>query len=181
MGLAVGLALESGHPAVVDGAVDDRGGHVGVAEDPAPSAELDVGGVDDALPLVRVGHDLEEQAAALLVDGHVAELVEDDEPGFADHGEFPVESAFRAGAQQSHDEFGGGEEPDRDAPPAGLAPQRDGEVGLACAGRPEHDHVLVVVDEVEGFEGLTPVVDGEPQGRPGRSRPGSLGWGTRPA
>ena len=50
VGLAVGVALESDHPAVVDGAVDDRGGHVGVAEDPAPSAELDVGGVDDALP-----------------------------------------------------------------------------------------------------------------------------------
>ena len=35
VGLAVGVALESDHPAVVDGAVDDRGGHVGVAEDPA--------------------------------------------------------------------------------------------------------------------------------------------------
>ena len=122
--------------------------------------------VDDALPLVRVGHDLEEQAAALLVDGHVAELVEDDEPGFADLGELLVEPVLRVGAQQSHDEFGGGEEPDRDAPPAGLAPQRDGEVGLACAGWPEHDHVLRVFDEVEGFEGLTPVVDGESQGRP---------------
>ena len=44
------------------GAVDDRGGHVGVAEDPAPSAELDVGGVDDALGLVRVGDDLEQGA-----------------------------------------------------------------------------------------------------------------------
>ena len=44
VGFAVAVALESDHPAVVDGTVDDRGGHVGVAEDPAPSAELDVGG-----------------------------------------------------------------------------------------------------------------------------------------
>ena len=33
-------------------------------------------------------------------------------------------------------------------------------------GGPEHDHVLRVLDEVEGFEGLTPVVDGEAQGCP---------------
>ena len=39
-------------------------------------------------------------------------------------------------------------------------------MGLAGAGRAEHDHVLRVLDEVEGFEGLTPVVDGEAQGCP---------------
>lgn len=98
VGLAPGLALESDHPAVVDGAVDDRGGHVGVAEDPAPSGELDVGGVDDALGLVRVGDDLEQEPAAFLVDGHVAEFVDDQERGSADHGEFPVEPIVRLGA-----------------------------------------------------------------------------------
>lgn len=36
VGSAVGVALESGHPAVVNGAVDNRGGHVRVVEDPAP-------------------------------------------------------------------------------------------------------------------------------------------------
>ena len=99
VGLAVGVALESDHPAVVDGAVDDRGGHVGVAEDPAPSAELDVGGVDDALSFVRVGDDLEQQAAAFLVDRDVSELVDDQEPGPADLGELPVEPVLRVGAQ----------------------------------------------------------------------------------
>lgn len=54
-----------------------------------PSAGLDVGGVGDALPLVRVGDDLEEQATSLLVEGDVAELVNDQEPGPADLGEFP--------------------------------------------------------------------------------------------
>ena len=39
-------------------------------------------------------------------------------------------------------------------------------MGLAGAGRAEHDHVLRVLDEVEGFEGLPPVVDGEAQGCP---------------
>ena len=49
---AVGSALESDEPAVVDGAVDERGGHVLVAEHAAPSAEFDVRGVDDAPGLV---------------------------------------------------------------------------------------------------------------------------------
>ena len=80
VGPSVGLALESDHASVVDGAVDDRGGHVGVSEHASPSGELDVRGVDDGLGLVRVGDDLEEEPAALLVYGHVAELVDDEEP-----------------------------------------------------------------------------------------------------
>ena len=55
--------------------------------------------VDDALPFVRVGDDLEQQAAALLVDRDVSELVDDQEARPADLGELPVEPAFRAGAQ----------------------------------------------------------------------------------
>ena len=99
VGLAPGFALEADHPSVVDGAVDDRGGHVGVAEDPALSAELDVGGVDDALGLVRVGDDLEQEPAAVLVDGHVAEFVDDEQRGPADRGEFPVEPVVRLGPE----------------------------------------------------------------------------------
>ena len=147
VGPSVGFALEPDHASVVDGAVDDRGGHVGVAEHPAPSAGLDVGGVDDALGLVRVGHDLEQESAAFLVDGHVAELVDDDHAGLGDGLRFPVEFAFRVGAQEPHDQARGGVEPHRHALPAGLPAQRDGEVGLAGAGRPEHDHVLRTVEE----------------------------------
>ena len=152
VGPSVGFALEPDHPAVVDGAVDDRGGHVRVAEHASPSAGLDVGGVDDALGLVRVGHDLEQESAALLVYGHVAELVDDDHAGLGDGLQFPVEFAFRVGAQEPHDQARGGVEPHRHALPAGLPARRDGEVGLAGAGRPEHDHVFRTVEESEGFE-----------------------------
>ena len=152
VGPAVGFALEPDHASVVDGAVDDRGGHVGVAEHASPSAGLDVRGVDDALGLVRVGHDLEQESAAFLVYGHVAELVDDDHAGLGDGLQFPVEFAFRVGAQEPHDQARGGVEPHRHALPAGLPAQRDGEVGLAGAGRPEHDHVLRTVEESEGFE-----------------------------
>ena len=49
---------------MVDGAVDEGGGHVLVAEHASPSAEFDVGGVDDAPRLVALGYGLEQQAAA---------------------------------------------------------------------------------------------------------------------
>ena len=152
VGPSVGLALESDHASVVDGAVDDRGGHVGVSEHASPSGELDVRGVDDGLGLVRVGDDLEEEPAALLVYGHVAELVDDEEPCLAYGLQFPVEFALRAGAQEAHDQARGGEEPHRHAPAACLAAQRDGEMGLAGAGRAEHDHVLRPVEESEVLE-----------------------------
>ena len=64
---SVGAALESDEPSVVDGAVDEGGGHVLVAEHASPSAEFDVGGVDDAPCLVAVGDDLEEETAAFPV------------------------------------------------------------------------------------------------------------------
>ena len=60
---SVGAALESDEPSVVDGAVDEGGGHVLVAEHASPSAEFDVGGVDDAPCLVGIGNDLEEEPA----------------------------------------------------------------------------------------------------------------------
>ena len=50
----VGFAVEAEDPAVVDDAVDDRGGHVPVAEHVAPSAELEVRSEDDAAGLVAV-------------------------------------------------------------------------------------------------------------------------------
>lgn len=47
------------------------------------------------------------------------------------------------------------------APAACVPAKRDGEVGLAGAGRPEQDEVLVAADEFQGFDPLSSVVDGE--------------------
>lgn len=68
VGLAPVFPLESHHPAMVDGAIDEHDGHVGVAEDPASPAELYYRGVDDALGLVRIGYNMQQEPAALLVD-----------------------------------------------------------------------------------------------------------------
>ena len=81
MGSSVRLSLEPDYPAVVHGPVHDRGGHVRVAEHASPAAGLDVRGVDHALPLVRVDCNLEQEPGSLLVDRHVAELADYEEPG----------------------------------------------------------------------------------------------------
>ena len=143
MGAPVRVAVEADHAPVVHGPVDDGGGHVRVAEHASPAAEFDVRGEDHALTFIRIGDDLEQQAAAFLIDGHVAELVDDQEPRLADHGEFLVEPVVRFGAQQAHDQSGGGEEARLRAFPACFAAEGDGQVRLARAGRPEQDDVLV--------------------------------------
>ena len=59
--------------------VEQRRGHLGVAEDGWPFAEGEVGGDDDRGSLVEPAHEVEEQLPAGLGEGQVAELVEDDE------------------------------------------------------------------------------------------------------
>ena len=109
---AVGASLESGEPAVVHGAVDQRGGHVLVAEHASPAGELDVRGVDHAPGLVGIRYDLEQEPGTLLVDRHVAELVDDQEPRLGDLPELRVEPVLALRAAQPHEQPGRGEEPD---------------------------------------------------------------------
>ena len=104
--------MEAEDPAVVDDAVDDRGGHVPVAEHVAPSAGLGVRGGDDAAGLVAVRAGLEQEPGPVDVDGQVAELVDDDQPGPAYRLELGVQSVVVLGLPQAHDRAGGGEEPD---------------------------------------------------------------------
>ena len=65
---------------------------MGSGEDPAPSAGFDVGGVDDALGLVRVGDDLEQETTAFLVDGYVPKFIDDDQARFTNGRQLFVES-----------------------------------------------------------------------------------------
>ena len=66
--------MEAEDPAVVDDAVDDRGGHVPVAEHVAPPAGLEVRGGDDAAGLVAVRDDLEQKPGPVDVDGCFASM-----------------------------------------------------------------------------------------------------------
>ena len=59
--------------------VEERRGHLGVAEDGRPLAEGEVCGDDGRRSLVEPAHEVEEELAAGLGEGQVSELVEDDE------------------------------------------------------------------------------------------------------
>ena len=132
----VGASLESDEPSVVHGAVDQRGGHVLVAEHAPPAGELDVHDMGHAPGLVGIRYDLEQEPGALLVDRHVAELVDDQEPRPGDLPELRVEPVFPFRAAQHHKQPGRGEEPDRYRAHVREPAQRDREMRLAGTDGP---------------------------------------------
>ncbi len=67
--------------AMVGQAVEESGGHLGIAEDRGPFAEAQIGGADDTGALVELAQQVEQQGATRGTEGQIAELVEDDEVG----------------------------------------------------------------------------------------------------
>ena len=76
---AVAFAFDEDGLGMVQEAVEDGGGQGAVVvEDLGPVFEGSVGGDDDGALLVALADDLEEQIGAVLVDGQIAEFVEDE-------------------------------------------------------------------------------------------------------
>ena len=153
--------MEADDPAVVHDAVYDRGGHVPVSEHVAPPAGLEVRGEDDAAGLVAVRAGLEQEPGPVDVDGQIAELVDDDQPGPADRLRLLVETVLVLGLPQPHDQARGGEEPDGDHALAGEHADRDGQVGLAAAHVAVKHEVIGPFDELQAFQLLASPVGGE--------------------
>ena len=65
--------------AMVSQAVEERGGHLGVAEHAGPFTEGKIGGDDDGRALVEPADEMEQQLFAGLGERQVAEFVENDE------------------------------------------------------------------------------------------------------
>ena len=63
-------------------AVQQGGGHLGVAEHGGPFAESEIGGDEDRGALVEPADEVEEELAAGLSEREISELVEDDEVPF---------------------------------------------------------------------------------------------------
>ena len=84
--MIVNSALEA--PAVVSGlddiamvgqSIEQRGRHLGVAEHTRPFTEGEIGGDDNGGALVEPADEVEQELAAGLSEGQIAEFVEDDE------------------------------------------------------------------------------------------------------
>lgn len=162
--------MEAEDPAMMDDAVDDRGGHVPVAEHIAPSAGLEVRGEDDAAGLVAVRAGLEQEAGPVDVDGQVAGLVDDDQPGLADRFELGVQPVLVLGLSQSHDQARGGEEPHGYHALAGEHADRDGHPLLSAAchsANPRHPVDIYFACTLIGFirQGLFAVTVDRNRGR----------------
>ena len=65
--------------AVMGQPVEQRGGHLGVAEHAGPFAESEVGGDDDGGALIEPADEVEEKLATGLGEGQISEFVQDDE------------------------------------------------------------------------------------------------------
>ena len=140
---------ELDQPAVVDHAVHDRRGELVVGEHRAPAAELHVGGEHYAPPLVAVRYDLVEQPGAVHVEGHVAELVEHEQPRPGDVGQQPVEGALALGLAELQHELRRLAEPHRVARARRHDAERGRHVGLAAPRLAVEDEVLGGADERE--------------------------------
>src|SRR5712691_10566323 len=77
----VGVAADVDGDRVVEHAVEDRGGDDPVAKHVAPAPEALVAGQDHRAALVAPADELEEQIGPGAVDGQVADLVDDEQPG----------------------------------------------------------------------------------------------------
>ena len=90
--------------------IEERGGHLGIAEHARPFAEGEVGRDEDRGALVETADQVEQQLPAGLGEGEIAEFVEDDE---VEAGEIVGDASLTSGSGfglELIDEVDGGEE-----------------------------------------------------------------------
>jgi hypothetical protein len=121
--------------AVVREAIEQRGGHLWIAEDTRPFTKGKIGGDDYRGTLVEAADSVEQQLPASLGEGQIAEFVEDDEVQTGEIiGEPSLASRSPLGLK-AVDQIDGGEE--SAARPCAYTAARDGDrqMRLAGAGR----------------------------------------------
>ena len=116
-------------------AIEQRGGHLGVAKYARPFAESEIGGDDDRGAFVEPADEMEKELAAGLGEGQVAELVENDE---VHAGEMIGDPALPTAAGlgfEPIDEIDDIVEPATGAGADAASRDGDGEMGFAGSGR----------------------------------------------
>ena len=163
--------------------IEDRAGDGLVVEHGAPVSRCSVGGQDDRPALIARGHHLEEKVGGVLVDGQVAELVDDEDVGPGEGAQLLVERGVALRRRQLVDDLHRGAEEHAVSSLAGGDAKGDREVALAETGRPDEQDVAPVLDELEVEEregaitvdlaGVVPVepLQGLEDGEPGPADP----------
>ena len=98
---AIAGAFDDDRLGMMEEPIQHGGGQRGVVvEDAGPLFERFVSGQHDGTALVALADNLEEQVGAMLVDGQVADLIQNQQPGTEVFAEFTFEAAaFLGGAQ----------------------------------------------------------------------------------
>src|SRR5271166_4839429 len=148
---------------MVSEAVQQGGGHLGVAEDGRPFAESEIGGDEDRGSLVEPADEVEEQLPAGLSEREIPELVEDDE---VHSGQMVGDAALTSGSSlgfETIDEIDGGEEAAAQFRSDAASSDGDRQMGLASSGSAYKDCVTLLADEAAAGERPNePLVDGRP-------------------
>jgi hypothetical protein len=144
--------------AVVGQAVEQRGGHLGVAEAARPFAEVQVGGDHHAGVLVQPVEQVEQQRPAGLAERQGTQLIEDEQVHAQQEGGDVPGLALGLLLLQCIDQVDGGVEP-RPLAVTGDARDADGrgQVRLAGARPTDQQRVVRVVGEGGGGQGGHPI------------------------
>ena len=147
---AVAGAFDDDGVAMMKETVEHGGGDSGVTvENGGPLVEGLVGGEDDGAAFVAGADDLEEQISSALVDGEVADFVEDKQSRVGVFAQFGFEGAFGLGGVESVDDVDGVGEENAHALLAGGVAECRGKMGFTETYESQEDDVRLVVDELE--------------------------------
>lgn len=147
---AEALALDEDGLGMVEQTVEQRQGQRGVVvEDIRPVLVGPIGRYGERAALVALADDLEQKIGAELVDGQIAQLVQQKQRGFQIAAERLLQAAGALRGGKRVDEIDGGGEQHRIAALAGGAAQRHTQVRLAQANPSDEDDVGFVLDEAQ--------------------------------
>lgn len=132
--------------------VEQRGGHLGVAEDAGPFTEGEVRGDDDRRALVEPADEMEQELAAGLSEGQVAEFIEDDEVEAGQLIGEPTLPPVAGLGLQSIDQIHDVVEPATRAGADAASGDGNGEVSFAGAGPTDQYDVALLSNEAAAGE-----------------------------
>lgn len=140
---------------MVEEAVEDGGCDGGVAvKDGGPLFEGFVCGEHDGAAFVASTDDLEEEIGTALVNGQVADFIEDEKGRCGVFAEFGFERAFVLSGMEGVDDINGVGKEHAESLLAGRIAKRGGKVGFAQTDEAQKDDVGFVVDELKSEEVL---------------------------
>ena len=141
---SITVAADRDDMTVVKQAVENGGGHDGIAKHGAPLADAAIAGEQDCTALVTAADKLKEEMRGVRFKRQVSEFVEDEQLWLAVGDQPVLEPALRVSLGKARDEHGCRYKQNRVAGNDRLARQGDCQMGLADAGRSQEKHVLPV-------------------------------------